>query len=318
MYDPAAKYKSLVENVPCNLCGADDYDVIYPSRYEFAKPEKIAHTFRSSSDEMLLDQLVQCRKCGLQYLNPRLRFDLILNGYSAGTDERFVSQVAARERTFAKYLDFIERIKPDKGYILDVGTAGGSFLGVAKERGWQIAGCEPSHWLSEWGSNRYGIKIHTGTIFDMKLEDAFFDVITLWDVIEHTPDAKATLVECRRVLKPNGVLLINYPDIGSVVARLMGRKWVFLLSVHLYYFTLETIQKLLSLTGFQTVNHQRHWQSLELGYIFSRMEPIIPLASKIGTKITNTLHIQSAQIPYWMGQTMVLATRLDKKSEIIQ
>jgi len=315
MRDDVAEYRSLLENVPCNLCGADDYDIIYPPRYEFAKPEEIAHTFRSSSDEMLLDQLVRCRKCGLQYLNPRLRVDLILNGYSAGTDERFISQVAARERTFARYLDFIERIKPHKGHILDVGTAAGSFLGVARERGWQVAGCEPSRWLSEWGSKHYGIQIHAGTIFDMKLDDASFDVVTLWDVIEHTPDAKATLLECHRVLKPDGVLLINYPDIGSFVARLMGQKWVFLLSVHLYYFTLETIQKLLSLTGFQTLKHQRHWQSLELGYIFSRMEPIIPLVSRTGTKMASVLHIQNIQIPYWMGQTMVLATRSSKKAQ---
>lgn len=315
MSDTAAEYKSLIESVPCNLCGADDYDVVYHSRYEFARPEEIEHTFRSSSDETLLDQLVRCRKCGLQYLNPRLRVDLILKGYSAGTDERFISQVAARERTFEKYLDFIERIKPQKGHILDVGTAGGSFLGVAKKKDWQVAGCEPSRWLSEWGNNHYGIKIHTGTIFDMKLKDASFDVVTLWDVIEHTPDAKATLLECRRVLKSDGVLLINYPDIGSLVARLMGRKWVFLLSVHLYYFTIETIQEMLKLTGFQMTKHQKHWQSLELGYIFSRMEPIIPIVSRLGTKITSALRIQDIQVPYWMGQTMVMVTPFRKKPE---
>ncbi|MGK7875789.1 MAG: class I SAM-dependent methyltransferase [Xenococcaceae cyanobacterium] len=311
MSNQVSEYKALLETVPCNLCGADDYEVVYPPRYDEAKPDDIINTFRASGDEILIDQLVRCRNCGFQYLNPRLRQDLVLESYSQGTDKTFVSQVAAREGTFAKCLDTIERIVPQRGRILDVGTAGGSFLGVAKQRGWQVAGCELNHWLSDWGSKHYGISIYGGTLFDMKLEDASFDVVTLWDVLEHTSDAKAVLKECNRILKPGGILVINYPDINSLVGQLMGRKWVFLLSVHLYYFTLETIQKMLEMTGFQVVKHQRHWQSLELGYIFLRMKPYIPWASNLGTKVTKALHLGQAQVPYWMGQMLVLARRAD-------
>jgi hypothetical protein len=129
--DKASAYQSLLESVPCNLCGKDDYRVVYPPRYDLAKPEEIMHTFRSSGDEVLLDQLVECNNCGLMYLNPRLRSDVVIEGYSEGSDEMFVSQVAGRERTFARSLDLIEKYRPQRGRILDVGTAGGSFLSVA-------------------------------------------------------------------------------------------------------------------------------------------------------------------------------------------
>lgn len=312
MSDRASRYEALLETVVCNLCGADDHDVIYPPRYDAARPDAITHSFRSSGDEILVDQLVRCRQCGLQYLNARLRQDLILEGYSVGGDETFISQVAARERTFAKGLDIVERVVPQRGRILDIGTAGGSFLGVARRRGWQVAGCEPNRWLSEWGSKHYDLSIHAGTIFDMELENASFDVVTLWDVLEHTPDPKAVLLECQRVLRSNGLLVVNYPDINSLVARLMGRKWVFLLSVHLYYFTLETIQKMLELTGFQMVKHQKHWQRLELGYILFRMKPYISWASRLGTKVADALHVGNTPVPYWMGQVLVLACRADE------
>ncbi len=307
MTNPNEQYQALLENIPCNLCGADDYEVVYPPRYEDARPDDILETFRSSGDEILVDQLVRCKQCGLQYLTPRLKSDVVITGYSEGTDEAFISQNKGRELTFAKSLNLIETFKPQRGRILDVGTAGGAFLGVAHRRGWEVSGCEPNKWMAAWGSQHYGIHIQAGTMDDMELADNGFDVLTLWDVLEHTPDPKAVLADCRRVLKPDGVLIVNYPDIAALVSRLMGRKWVFLLSVHLYYFTRETIQKMLTASGFTTQRIKLHWQSLELGYILFRMGPYIPWLSKLGTRIVKALRIEHLQIPYWMGQILVIA-----------
>jgi 2-polyprenyl-3-methyl-5-hydroxy-6-metoxy-1,4-benzoquinol methylase len=307
MTDNSLRYQSMLEHVSCNLCGEDDYSVVYTAKYEDARPEEILDTFRSSGDEILVDQLVSCRNCGLHYLTPRLKSDLILTGYSEGTDEAFVSQNAARERTFSKSLDLIENLRPEKGMLLDIGTAGGAFLGVATRRGWDVLGCEPNQWMADWGSNNYGINIHPGTIFDLDLPPDDFDVVTLWDVLEHTPNPKAVLKECHRILKPGGILIVNYPDIESFIARLMGRRWVFLLSVHLYYFGPDTIRKMLKETGFLVRKSKLHWQSLELGYILFRMGPYIPWLSKSGIKIADALKISQLQIPYWMGQTLILA-----------
>ncbi|MDH5506893.1 MAG: class I SAM-dependent methyltransferase [Anaerolineae bacterium] len=303
------QYKKLLESVPCNLCGADDFDVVYPARYELAKPEEILETFRSSGDEILLDQLVRCKQCGLEYLTPRLREDVVIEGYSAGSDEMFISQAAGRERTFTKALNLIENHYAGRGKLLDVGTAGGSFLAVAKRSGWEVAGCEPNRWLAEWGKENYDIDILAGTVFDMQLQDDTFDVVTLWDVLEHTADPEAVLVECRRVLKPGGLLVVNYPDINSLVARLMGRRWVFLLSVHFYYFRVETIRKMLEKVGYRMLKKRRHWQSLELGYILFRMEAYIPGLAKLGAKMVKALRLEHFQFPYWMGQSLVLAEK---------
>lgn len=310
MENRSQKYQALLETVPCNMCGADDFEVIYPARYEDAKPEEIANTFRSSGDEVLLDRLVQCKRCGLQYLNPRLKSDVVLEGYGAGTDELFVSQVAGRERTFAKSLKFIEGFRSSRGSLLDVGTAGGSFLAVAQRAGWQVAGCEPNRWLCEWANQHYGLSVVPGTIFDMKLADASYDVVTLWDVLEHTPDPKSVLQECSRVLKPGGLLVVNYPDIHSLVARLMGRRWVFLLSVHLYYFTAVTIEKILEGTGFRMLAKRPHWQTLELGYIFFRMEAYLGGFAHLCGKMVKALGLANIQIPYWMGQVLVVAEKI--------
>ena len=299
-----------LESVPCNLCGADDTQVIYPARYEHETAESLAEKFKSSGDELLVDQLVRCRACGLEYLNPRPRPDLVLEGYSSGEDPAFVSQAASRERTFARCLDLVEANVSGRGRLLDIGTAGGSFLHVAKSRGWEVAGCEPSRWLCDWSAKHYGLTVHPGTIFDMPgLVPASFDVITLWDVLEHVPDPAKVLDECRRLLKPGGLLVVNYPDIGAWISRAMGRRWVFLLSVHLYYFTRTTISKMLRGRGFEPFLLKPHFQTLELGYLFHRMRAYIPVLPAIAEGLVKAVGLSRVQVPYWVGQTLVCARR---------
>ncbi len=298
-----------MEKVNCNLCGSNSYEIIYPPRYELAQPENIMENFRSSGDEILVDQMVRCKKCGLMYLNPRLKENLIFQGYSSGSDEIFISQNDAREKTFAENLNIIEKLIPSKGKILDVGTAGAAFLGVAKQKGWEVAGCEPNHWLADWGSKKYGLKIFPGSLFDMHLPDQTFDAVTLWDVLEHTTDPKKVLLECRRILKPNGLLVINYPDINSFIARLLKKKWVFLLSVHLYYFTFESLKKMLEESGFEVALRKNYWQKLQISYILFRMEKYIPILPSFAQKMIKMLGLQNLQIPYWMGQVLVLANK---------
>ena len=301
--------KQSYKTIPCNLCGSDNYTVVYPPRHDLEKDKDLMVKFRSSGDETLIDQVVRCRQCGLVYINPVLDARLVLEGYEQGTDETFVSQNAARERTFAKCLKVIEEHHPQKGRILDVGTAGGAFLRVCQEQGWEVEGCEPNRWLCRWAGEHYGIKIAPGTLFDQDYADGSFDVITLWDVLEHTPEPKRVVAECRRLLKPRGLLVINYPDFGSWIARLMKRKWVFLLSVHLFYFDKKTMARLLADNGFEPKTVRPHFQYLESGYIFSRARAYVGLVADWAQKGVRALRLDKCLVPYWMGQTLVIARK---------
>ena len=301
--------QKIMEDVACNLCGSDNYKVLHKARYnKVMGEEELIAKFRSSGDETLIDQVVKCRKCGLIYINPRINPDLIIKGYSEGEDPTFVSQAKGRELTFARCLKQIEKLKRN-GKILDVGTAGGSFLAVAKRKGWDVYGCEPNKWLCNWAKENYGIDVRQGDIFRQKYESNFFDVVTLWDVLEHTPDPMAALKECSRILKPGGLLVVNYPDIGSSIARIMRSKWIFLLSVHLYYFTPKTIRKALNKSGFSVLKIKPHFQSLALGYLVFRMKAYSKLLHNIGNMVVRLTRTQNLQIPYWLGQTLVIARK---------
>lgn len=305
----ASSHSSQLEHVRCFLCGADDYDVVYPARYDREKDGDLVQKFRASGDELLIDQLVRCRRCGFQYVSPRLRGELILGSYAAGEDPTYVSQLEARERTFAASLDEIERATGGPGRLLDIGTAAGAFPAAAARRGWQAEGCEPNRWMAAWGESHYGIRIRQGTVFDQPYEDGSFDVITLWDVIEHTLDPRQMLDRCHALLRHGGVLVVNYPDIGSWIARALGRRWLFLTSVHLYYFDRRTMAKMLESTGFTVERVRPHFQRLELDYILFRGSVLSTALSTTARAIVRPFGLSRAQVPYWLGQTFVLARR---------
>lgn len=307
---PAAGAGAQLESVPCAVCGGDAFEVVVPSRRDPARPVDLETVFRSSGDEPLQDQMVRCASCGLHYVRPRLKWELILEGYRGGTDENFVSQIAFRERTFRRGLDRLEAMaRPAGKRVLDVGAAGGSFLAAARERGYEPHGCEPSTWMCRFAREHYGLELFPGTLFDMPLKPGTVDLLTLWDVIEHTPDPQAVLRRAYELLTPNGVLAMSYPDYGSLAARLLGSRWPFLLTVHLYYFTPATMSALLRRTGFEPLGYKPHLQTLELGYVAQRAAPYLgPLAGAV-TGPLRVLGLQRLPFQYWVGQTMVVARK---------
>jgi SAM-dependent methyltransferase len=295
------------ESVPCNLCGSEDLQTIYGARKDFERDPALADKFRASSDELLTQPLVRCRQCALLFVNPRISSGSMLDGYAAGDDHAYVSQMPSRVRTFARTIRRINRLRPDKGRLLDVGTAAGAFLKAAKDDGWDVTGIEPNAWLAEWGRTHYGVTIHVGSIDEVTLPAEGFDVVALWDVIEHTPDPMHVLQRARALLAPGGLLVVNYPDIGSWIARAMGRRWPFLSSVHLYYFTRATIRAALDRAGFEIIDIRPHLQRLRLDYILSRGSVVSPALSRLGTRAVAALRIGEREVPYWLGQTFVAA-----------
>lgn len=311
------------EEINCNLCGGNDYSIVFEAQPDKETQPDLTVKYRASGDESLFEQVVKCNKCGLVYISPRTNPNKILDGYSEGTDETHVSQSEGREKTFKKAIKLINKTLmslKDKnglpiyseepgGKILDIGTAGGCFLNAAKEDGLEVYGVEPNHWLCAWGKKHYGIDIKQGDIFSVNYDPEIFSVVTLWDVIEHTPNPKAILKECKRVLNSDGLLVVNIPDIDTWLVKAMGKKWPFWSSVHLYYFTKKTMIQMLNEIGFDIIKTKRHFQYLQIGYLAKRSAQISKFISKVVCFFVNLLHIGKLQIPYYLGQTLIIARK---------
>jgi SAM-dependent methyltransferase len=242
----------------------------------------------------------------LIYENPRFPAETIVQGYMASDDAGHDSQYAMRVLSFHRALQKLARhIPPPGARVLDIGTAGGAFLDAAARFGYDAHGLEPSRYLVEKGKQR-GLKIEQGIIEDHTYPEHSFDMVCLWDVLEHVPEPREALQAVRKLLKPDGILLINYPDIGTLQAKLAGRRFWWLLSVHLQHFSPDTVRKLCARTGFTAFHFARYWQTLEFGYLeHMAVHYKIPLAGLL-TKMTPGF-IQRIPIPYFASQTTALA-----------
>ncbi|MCB0405364.1 MAG: class I SAM-dependent methyltransferase [Bdellovibrionales bacterium] len=301
--------RGLWEIVPCNLCGSRDVTIKYQGTTD-QEAAALIQSYSASGNFISEETLVRCNNCDLVFTSPRLRKDLILKGYTENEDPTYVSQADGRLKSFSACLNKIEKFQK-VGSVLDVGAAAGFFLKVAKDNGWVTYGIEPSKFLSDFGNRNYNVNIYNGTIEDEPKWNTAMDVVTLWDVLEHTFDPKDVLKRCNHYLREGGYVVVNYPNIGNWMAKLAGRKWWFIISVHLYYFTPKTIEKLLNQAGFKVVETGPHFQMLQFGYLLYRLEAYLPGLAKFFGKIAKTLKLDGLLIPYYAAQTRVIAKKVE-------
>lgn len=304
----------VVEEVKCPICSIEEFVVIEPSSY----PDEIATgdlltLYHSSSDKMLIDQLVSCSGCSLVYLNPRVRSDIILKSYTEAVDATFISQNQQRIKTFKKSLRKLCRrygINPGpEKRVLDLGCAGGAFPKAAADLGFSVVGIEPSRWLCEYGQKEYGLDLRPGTLETYSFPERYFDLVTLWDVIEHLVDPLPILCRIQPILAEDGLLVINFPDYSSIARILFGRRWPFFLSVHLSYFTPITLEKVLEKAGFKVINCSPYWQTLEMGYICQRAAAYFPVFRFLG-QLLALMRLSKIGLAYNMGQSLVVAKKV--------
>lgn len=144
------------------------------------------------------------------------------------------------------------------GRVLDSGCGTGWSLLKFRDAGWDCVGVEPSVSASKFGRERYGLDVREGTVHGAGFPDAHFDYIRSNHSLEHDPEAEATVQQFRRLIRPDGKLLIGVPNIDSAPGRWFGKYWWYLgAPVHTYNFSLQHLRRLLENNGFevQTVRY---------------------------------------------------------------
>ena len=229
-------------DVKCNLCGADDYTVMFPRG--FAQ----------------LHRIVRCNHCGLMYASPQElvdceRFESV--GHPKVFDEAQNRQYFQKQQTQLpdneRALRALNQFVPKRGRLLEIGSFCGIFLNRIRADGWAVLGLEPDRAVANYARAKFGLEVLDGVLPNRALADRGFDAVMMLHVIEHLPDPSANLREIHRILKPGGVLIVETPRFDSLMFKLLGRRERSICNCngHIYFFTVPTLRRMLEQNGFE-------------------------------------------------------------------
>lgn len=231
-----------MESVTCALCGGDDN-----------QPHLLLRDLGSGLPGQF--PLVRCRRCELLYLNPRPSpaemADYYPDDYGpykrAIADEPWALMRWMRSRNIRRRRRAAERHAPRvPGRLLDVGCSTGIFLGEMQAAGWKGTGLEVNESAATYARQRLGLEVVAGTLEEAALPAGTFDLITLWDVLEHIYDPLVALRQAYALLRPGGIVVATVPNYDSLDRKLFGPAWIgFDAPRHLTVFAPATLRRML-------------------------------------------------------------------------
>jgi SAM-dependent methyltransferase len=231
-----------LQRVDCPICQVDDARRLFAARdLDVFGPGEFP--------------VIECRRCGLAYLNPRPTPEAMARYYPrhywgpAATETPETELDASTRLAF----DCIVREYPG-GRLLDVGCGVGAKTAALRSRGLRVVGLEPYEVAAQQARERFGLEIVSQTLVQADLSEGSFDVVTLFEVLEHLHDPMGDLRRIRALLRPRGAVVVRVPNFAALQARLFGRWWYALQTPrHLWHFTARSVRKILDACGFRDI-----------------------------------------------------------------
>jgi SAM-dependent methyltransferase len=249
------------ETVSCALCGSRD-GVSQPGKTRLlnVRPPYA---------------ICRCEQCGFLYLNPRPTVDELLQMYL--TDPYYAAdnatRGAARRAFYHARMERLEVWRPERGRLIGIGCLDGGYaIETARTRGWQVAAVEFSPILAQHARVALGIDVRVSRAWDLSPFSGDRVDAIMSQSLEHVPDPRVTLDQCRELLVPGGILMLEVPNqfhalIDALKMAVIGvrgdeaYRWfhrTLTFEFHTLYFTPTTIRGLLERHGFAVLAVRTH------------------------------------------------------------
>ena len=278
----------------CPLCGASEANFQNWFAYDSVKAQK-------------------CSSCRFRFLNPYLSPESMIKIYSS-----HLSMAAVNEKLEKYYEDF-EGSETEKGFqeslkilqdlgargsLLDVGCGRGKFLEFARKSGWETVGIEPGAEHTLYAKEKLKMNVINASLEETQFPSGQFDVITLWDVIEHIENPKEVLKKLRVWLKPGGLILLATPSHESLLNFLARTAYVlsgglikkpltyFFVPEHILYFTSASLRRLVKECGFVPVREMKTGTDIERYSV----SPLVKIAAKILLPLAKFLRAENRMV----------------------
>ena len=243
----------MEELINCPVCGSQELGPFLSTRDFFLSGEEFT--------------ISKCGKCGFRFTNPRPEANE-LGRYYQSTD--YISHSNTRKGLFASVYQLVRKYTLSRKYallrkfhqqgkILDIGCATGQFLNYMESRGWVATGIEPDEKTRNRAISEFGLKVFPEDQLNV-FENASFDVISMWHVLEHVSMLDQRMEQLKRLLKPGGTLIVALPNCNAYDARKYGMFWAgYDVPRHLYHFTSADVEFLFGKYGFKIIRVLPMW-----------------------------------------------------------
>jgi len=234
-------------------------------------------------------QLIQNSEYGFLETQPQPSSDKLPEYYQS---EDYISHTDSKRNLFEKAyhlvrsislkkkLNLINSLASEEKKLLDVGCGTGDFLKTAQQNNWQISGIEPNKEARDIANKKTN-----NSVFEteqlLKFKPNSFNVITLWHVLEHLPNLEEQIAIFKKLLKPNGTLIIAVPNYKSYDAKHYKQFWAaYDVPRHFWHFNQASISKLVSKQSFKVEKVKPMWfdsfyvSMLSEKYKSGKMNPI--------------------------------------------
>ncbi|MDI6717448.1 MAG: class I SAM-dependent methyltransferase [Patescibacteria group bacterium] len=220
----------------------------------------------------------KCLNCEVEFVWPQPTKEELSKIYQDGyykswgvegnkNDEVRLMKIA----TSKKYLKAVKKYK-EKGKLLDIGCAFGYLLEAAEESGFDIYGVELSRFSSDFAQKKFVSKIFNGELKEAKFPENNFDVIVMSDLLEHIPKPVEFLIEVKRIIKKDGVIVIITPDTDSFSRKILRPdNWFHYKLEHLFYYNKKSLSNLLNKFDFSLLNKKPAVKAISLLYLKNQL-----------------------------------------------
>lgn len=259
--------RDLARYVNCVVCGGKEHNTaFYKEGFRF----------------------VTCCDCGMLFVNPQLDDSKLIKSYTEDeSHSKWVDVLLSpaqlkydSETRFGEALRRLEKryAKNKRGKILDVGCSIGLFLKLAKDRGWDPLGMEINPKAVKYAREHFKLPVDEKLLHEVNYKKESFQIISLWGVLEHLAHPDKILDEIHPLMSKDGTLVLLVPNGHSLATRIMhAQAATFGGRNHLWYFSPETITKLLKRKGFKVTSiYTQLTQFEEIMHFLKYQNPYIP------------------------------------------
>lgn len=290
----------LINRNTCPLCQSEKFSLFKKGTIN---PENIGIDDFKITDSAYgsLWNFSRCKDCGFVFFNPHVPKEDIIQFYSQLEDTEYSAEAENRAKNFNTILKRVEKLRekfsPKNNSLLDIGSASGIFLNLAQKEGYDIQGIEPSEYLVKDAKDQYQLDIFQGTVEEYHSEKKY-SVVTLLDIIEHLVDPDDFMNHVDRLIAEKGILVLVTPDVDSLMAKLLGKRWWHYRIAHINFFNKKAITHLLEKHGYRIVLKKKYVWNFSVFYLMTRIFPFLK-NKKTLQKMLKKLHLKLPLFDSW-------------------